>query len=95
MVLSIWRRDRACAQIFFRREGYPNYYTCYLFNRDILISILSLINCIHINGIHACAWSLSGHHCGDKETMDNNILINLILQSNRIVFKCDISGDGT
>ena len=44
---------------------------------------LPLTNC---QIVYTCMWSLSGHHCCDRETVDN-ILILPEVQSNNIVFK--------
>ena len=41
-----------------------------------------------------CMWSLSGHHYGDKETMDN-ILTLILHQVQSNIYWCCTRGDGT
>ena len=46
------------------------------------------------NSLSVYMWSLSGHHYGDKETMDNISILHEV-QNSIIIFSGDVQGDGT
>ena len=46
------------------------------------VSLNILTNCL------SCMWSLSSYHYGDKETVDNIIIV----QSSMIIFSGDVQG---